>query len=378
MRIIQGPKRQVGAIFLGTMIALLMMAIVGGAIFSLTSQDLFFVNHLKKYTQARNLAEAGLAQACASLKSNWSSNAAYPMTNVGQGNYQATVATTSSRTLVTSVGTVQGITRSVTAEVVPPTISAFNYSIASGGSSTIDSGTGQSPGIVTGSIYSYGGMTLDGPSSGGVFQINGDAVTASGSLAVSSSVTVSGTQTTNYATTVPFPSVDLSYYQAIASANGQYFAGSKVYNSGQIPAAPAGGVIYISGSCTVYGTQNTNTTLVVGGSLTIQKTGNTYPKITVTKTDGMPAMVVMGSMAYQSSGNGGSYLNVTGLIYTAGSFSFQSGNNDTFTLNGSLVSLGSISISPQSQNLVTINYQQQNPPGFTIPPSQFGIESYNS
>lgn len=371
-------KNESGAIFLSTMISLLVMVIVGGSIFNLTSQDLFFVNHLKKSTQAKQLAEAGLAQACAKLKANWTSNTTYPQTNIGPGSYQATVATSGGRTLVTSVGSVQGISRSASAEVIPPAVSAFNYAIASGGSGVIDAGTGQSPGVINGSVYSHGSLSLDGPSSGGALVINGSAVTASSSLAVSSSVTLTGTQTTNYATTVPFPSVDLNYYQTIASANGQYFAGSKVYNSGQIPAAPAGGVIYVSGSCTIYGAQTTNATLVVGGSLAIQKTGNNYPKVTVTKADGMPAMIVMGSMAYQSNGNGGSFLNVTGLLYTGGSFSFQSGNHDQFTLNGSLVSLGSISISPQSQNTLTINYISQNPPGFTIPPSQFGIESYNT
>ena len=370
-------KNEKGAIFLSTMVSLLVMVIVGGSIFNLTSQDLFFINRLKKSTQARQLAEAGLAQACATLKASWTANTAYPQTSVGSGTYQATAATSSGRTLVTSVGVVQGISRSVTAEVVPPAISAFNYAFAAGGNATIDSGTASSPGTITGSIYSAGNTTLDGPSSGGVLQITGN-LDAGQNITTSSSVSVIGTQTPNYGSTVHFPTVDLSYYQTIAAANGQYFGGSKVYNSGEIPAAPAGGGIYIGGSCTIYGTQNTNATLVVGGSLAIQKAGNTYPRVTIAKADPMPAMIVMGSLAFQSSGNGGAYLVVTGLIYTGGNFDFQSGNHDTFTLNGSLISLGNITISPQSFNVTTATYLQQNPPGFTIPPSEFSIESYNT
>lgn len=370
-------RNQTGAVFLGTMVSLLMMVIVGGSIFNLTSQDLFFVNRLKKSTQARQLAEAGLAQACANLKATWSANTTYPVTSVGPGTYQTAVATSSGRTLVTSVGTVQNVSRSVTAEVVPPAISAFNYAFAAGGNATIDSGTASSPGTISGSLYSGGNTTLDGPSGGGALVITGN-VDAGQNITASSSVTVTGTQTASYGSTVHFPTVDLSYYQSIAAANGQYFTGSKVYNSGEMPAAPAGGVIYIGGSCTIYGTQSTNATIVVGGSLAIQKAGSTYPRVTVAKTDTMPAMIVMGNFAFQSSGNGGAYLTVSGLIYTGGNFDFQSGNHDTFTLNGSLISLGNITIAPQSFNVTTANYLQQNPPGFTIPPSEFTIESYNT
>jgi len=367
-----------GSVFLSTMIAILIIVIVGAAIFSLTSQDLFFVNRLKKSTQARHIAEAGLSAVFAKLKSNWSANAIYASTPMGSGDYQATVATSSGRTLVNSIGTVQGISRSVTAEVVPAAVSAFNYALASGGNATIDSGTASSPGTITGSIYSAGNTTLDGPSSGGVLQITGN-IDAGQSITTSSSVNVSGTQTPGYGSSVPFPSVDLSYYQAIAAANGTYYAGSKVYSDASpIPAAPTGGVIYIGGSCTVYGTQSTNATIVVGGSMTIQKTGNTYPRATLSKSDSMPALVVMGNFAFQSSGNGGAYLTVTGLIYTGGNFDFQSGNHDAFTLTGSIISLGNITISPQSFNVLTTTYSQANPPGFTTPPSQFGVESYNT
>lgn len=373
----ENMKNEKGAIFLSTMVSLLVMVIIGGSILNLTSQDIFFVNRLKKSTQARQLAEAGLAQACAALKASWSSNAAYAEASIGVGTYQATVATSSGRTLVTSVGAVQGISRSVTAEVVPPAISAFNYAFAAGGNATIDSGTASSPGTIAGSLYSAGNATLDGPSSGGVLQITGN-LDAGQNITTTSSVNVIGAQTQSYGSTVHFPTVDLSYYQTIASANGQYFAGSKVYHSGEVPVAPAGGVIYISGSCTVYGTQNTNATIVVGGSMTVQKTDSTYPRVAIVKADTLPAMIVMGNFAFQSSGNGGAYLTVTGLIYTGGNFDFQSGNHDTFTLSGSLISLGNITIAPQSFNVTTATYQQQNPPGFTIPLSELGIESYNT
>lgn len=112
--------------------------------------------------------------------------------------------------------------------------------------------------------------------------------------------------------------------------------------------------------------------------MAVQKTGSTYPRVTIAKADTLPALIAMGNFAFQSSGNGGAYLTLTGLVYTGGNFDFQSGNHDNFTLTGSLVSLGNITISPQSFNVVAAAYSQQNPPGFTVPPSQFGVESYNT
>jgi hypothetical protein len=273
------------------------------------------------------------------------------------------------------------MTRTATAEVSAPSSSALNYAFAAGGNAIIDSGTGQSPGTITGDIYGGGNVSLDGPSSGGVLAITGD-VDAVGSLTASGSATVSGVQTPLFSTSVPFPTVDMSYFQTIATSNGQYINGNRTYTTASpIPSTVAGNVIYVNGDVTIQGTQSTTTAIFATGTITIQKSGSTYPRITVTApvVSGLtyPAMVCSGNFTYTSTGNGGSYLTVSGLVYPQGNFTFSSGNNDTFTLNGSVLARGNITVSPTAQNTVTATYVAQSPPGFTNGVASMQIESYN-
>lgn len=369
-------KSQAGSIFLSTMISVFMMVIVGGAVFSLTSQDVTFINRLKKSAQAKHLAEAGLAAAIASLKTSWASNTTYPAAAIGSGTYQASVATVSGRTLVKSTGTVNNVSRSVSAEVTPSINSAIDYALASGSDLEYEFESSNSSGVVVGDMYSGDDMEFENNKSNPPTTVTGN-VWAADDFEWGSNVVVTGTKTADYSAQVQFPTIDLGYFQAIAQANGQYFAGTKVYSSSQIPAAPAGGVIYVGGSCVIYGTQSTNATLVVAGSLAIQKTGNTYPKITITKTDTMPALIVMGDATFQSQGNGGAYLTLKGFVYSGRNFTFKP-DHSSLSLVGQLIARGMIEIDPESHSSSNVVYWAQNPAGVTASSSAFGVESYNT
>ncbi len=369
-------KNQHGTIFLATLVALFMMTLTAGSVFSLTATDMFSINRLKKSIQAKHLAEAGLAKACASLKTSWASDTAYPSVNLGVGTYQATVKTISGRTLVTSTGTVDKVSRSVSAEVLRPVNSAMDYALASGSWLEYEFESSNSSGVVAGNMYSGAQMEFENNAGNPPTTVTG-SVWATTYFELSPNLIITGTRTANYTSHVAFPTVDLGYFQAIAQANGQYYPGSKVFNSGQIPASPPGGVIYVAGSCVIYGTQTTAASLVVGGSLAIQKTGNTYPKVTITKTDVMPALVVMGDTTYQSSGNGGAYLTVRGFMYSGQNFTFKP-NHSNFTLVGQLVARGNIEIDPEASSAANVVYWAQNPAGISASSSQFGVESYNT
>lgn len=369
-------KSQSGSIFLSTMISMFMMVITGGAIFNLTAQDMRFINRLKKSTQAKHLAEAGLSEAISKLRTTWSSTIAYPAVALGTGTYQASVKTVSGRTLVTSKGIVDKVERSVTAEVTPALDSAMNYALASGSWLEYEFEASNSSGKAVGNMYSGKQMEFEVRAGNPKTVVTGD-VRATTYFEHLSDVALTGTSTAKYTSYVPFPTVDLNHFQVIAQANGQYYPGSKVFNSGEIPLAPPGGVVYVAGSCTIYGTQTTTATVVVGGSLAIQKVSNTYPKITITKNDSMPALIVMGGTTFQSSGNGGAFMTVKGFIYNGQSFTFKP-NYSQFKLVGQLVARGAIEIDPESNSLADIVYWAQNPAGITAPSSQFGVESYNS
>ncbi len=358
MKNVSRLKNNKGTIFITTLISTFLMTLVGGYAYEMATRDLHFVHRMEKAAQAQQLAEAGMSRAISAYSTNWTTYIGSTFSGtLDTGSYSAHATASGSRYLLTSTGTVDDVTRSVTAEVAGATgTTALNYAFAAGGNATIDSGTGQSPGTIVGNIYSAGNTTLDGPSSGGVLAITGSS-TAGGNITSNSSVTLSGTSTQHYTSSVPFPTVSMSYYQGIAQTNGQYYSGNKSYTStSTIPAAPAGGVIYVAGNITIEGTQTTRACLVAGGNITINKSGNTYPKVTVTAPSSLPAVVSQGNFTFSSNGNGGAYLRVTGLLYSQGNMTYSSGNHDELTVTGSVVSRGNITVSPTAQNSMTVTY----------------------
>ncbi len=289
------------------------------------------------------------------------------------------------RYLVRSVGTVGGVTRTASAEILAPDMStapAINYAIAGGSSSShvIDSGTSSSPGTIVGNIYMAGPVTLDGPSTGGSLVVTGN-VTSLNSVTVNSSATVSGTVSQNSSTTGIFPTVDFSFYQAIASTNGFYYSGNKTYASGTIPAAPAGGVIFVNGNLTIQGTQNTTACIIATGSITISKTGSTYPQVTITKYGSYPVLMTQsGAISFSTTGSGTAYLRATGLIYSGNNFSVSAGNHGELTVVGGILARGTFNTSGMtSSNALSITYAGGTPSAFTgTSGSTATIRSYNS
>ncbi len=358
-------KNSKGSVFLTTMVCAFVMSLVAGFTYKTSTYNSSFVNRLQKSMQAQHLAEAGLVRALSTIRTSWSSiNTAsnFPATNLGNGTYDATVTNSSGRYLVSSVGTVGTVTRTVTAEVTAPSTSALNYMFAAGGNIEMDSGTGQSPGTVIGNLYAAGNAQLDGPSSGGQLVITGSAY-ANGNVTSNSSVAISGSSNSHWATTESFPVVTYSYYQTIAQANGQYTNGNVTYASGAIPASPAGGVIYVNGNVTIRGTQSTTACIVATGNITIDKSGSTYPRITINQYSNYPSMLVQGNIQFSSTGNGGAYLTTTGLVYAGGNIEVSSGNHDTFTFTGSVIARGNIQTTGlTAQNTLTATYVAQSPP----------------
>lgn len=371
-------RKQRGTVFITTMVTMLLMVLTGSYFFAMSNQSLAYVKSIGRSMQAKYLADSGLARMYSALSNSFSTATSYSNQTLGLGVYSASIQSISGRYLVSATGTTQGVSRISTAEVIPPTINALNYVLAAGGNNQLDAGTGQSSGTITGDIYSAGNTQLDGPSSGGVLAITGN-VQAGGSISSGSNVTVSGSQTPSYSSSVTFPTADFSYYQTIAQANGAYYAGNVTYNnSSPIPSAPTGGVIYVNGNITINGAQSTTACMVATGNIQISKSGSVYPQITVTNANNYPAFLVGGNFQYSSTGNGNGYLNVTGLLFTNGNIQFDSANHETFTLNGSMAARGNIQVNPTAWSTITVNYVAQNPPGFNAGSSQMTIASYNS
>jgi len=374
-----------GSALITMMVCMLLMTMAGGYMYQTSAQSSHFTGMLRVSTQSQAVAEAGLAAALARLRGNWSLiNSSFPSGNIDDGTYTTTRSTSGGRYLIETTGTVKGHSRTVSAEVKAPTVSALDYVIAGGGSGNhvIDVGTGQSSGTIAGDIYMGGPVTIDGPSSGGggTLDITGDVESLS-TITSGSNMSISGASTSNTTTTVAFPTVDFSYYQAIASASGQYYNGDVTYATGTIPASPAGGVIYVNGNVTIQGTQNTTASIVATGNITISKTGSTYPRVTINQYSNYPALMTQnGNITVTSVGSASpdAYLTMTGLVYSGNNFSVSTGNHFNLTITGSILAKGTYSTTGMTAwNVTGVSYVNQTPPGFTSSNATMTVVSYN-
>ena len=358
-----------GTIFLTTMVSMMIMIIMGGYIFQVTTQDTHLIAEMKKSLQAQQIAEAGLARGLSTLYSDWSNSITASDVSLGVGTYSTSLTSSGGRYLVSSTGTVSGVSRTVTAEVTPPGSSAFDYALAGGGNVTWDPGSGSSSGTLTGDIYAGGNLSMDGT-------VNGDAY-AGGNI----TGTNTGTQTTD-APATSFPTLTTSYYKTIAQANGTYYTGDKTFTTASpIPATVAGGVIYVTGNVTLYNVQSTTACIFVEGNIDMKKTGSSTPRLTINQYSDYPALVSLGNITIDAQGNSsnGSALTITGLVYTGGNFDIIGNhyNNPQVSITGSIISRGNITTSMTAQNLVNVTYVQQNPPGFDVGNSNTTLVSYN-
>jgi hypothetical protein len=365
---------QEGTIFLATMVSMLIMTMVGGYIFQGSSQDTHLIVEMKRSLQAQQLAEAGLARALSTLATSWSGGCTTSNIALGAGTYSTSRTLSGGRYLVSSTGTVAGISRTVTAEVTAPVTSAFNYALAAG--SELEFGlVGQSSLTTTGDIYAGEEVELNANAATSAITVG--AIDSVGSIEISGSGTITtGTQTTN-ASQVTFPTFDFSYYQTIAQSTGTYYSTNKTFNTVNSIPSPTGRVVFVNGNVTISASQSTTATIVATGSITIS--GGTT---TVSSPSTQPALLTRtGTITISGTGaSNPANLTTSGLVYSGNNFTIT-GNHHTVTINGLIVALGEIEgeFTGSAQNTITVNYA--NPGslfGASGSSSSASIRSYNS
>ncbi|OIO37807.1 MAG: hypothetical protein AUJ71_04460 [Candidatus Omnitrophica bacterium CG1_02_49_16] len=363
-----------GTIFLTTMVSMLIMILIGGYIFQVTTQDTHLIAKMKKSLQAQQIAEAGLARGLSTLATNWSSSIATSDVSLGVGSYSTSLISSGGRYLVSSLGTVNDVSRTVTAEVTAPVTSAFNYALAAGSELEFEI-VGQSF-IVTGGDL-YGGEEVKLEAQAGSSTITVGKIDSGGEIEVSGSGTITtGTRTEN-APQVTFPMVDFSYYQSIAQSTGTYYSASKTFSTTNSIPSPDGRVVFVNGNVTISASQSTTATIVAIGSITIS--GGTT---TISPPSTQPAMLTQtGTITVSGTGaSNPSGLSVTGLIYSGNNFTIT-GNHHTVTVDGLIVSHGELEgdYSGSAHNDLTINYVNPgNLSGISGGSNSTTIASYNS
>lgn len=365
---------QEGTIFLTTMVSMMMMIIIGGYIFQVTTQDTHLIAEMKKSLQAQQIAEAGLARGLSTLYTNWSSSITTSDVPLGVGTYSTSLTSSGGRYLVSTTGTVSGVSRTVTAEVIAPVTSAFNYALAAGSELEFEI-VGQSSVTTDGDIYAGEEVELKATAGSSIITVGN--VDSAGEIEVSGSGTITTGTRTEYAPQVTFPTIDFSYYQTIAQSTGTYYSSSKTFSTVNSIPSPTGNVVFVNGNITISASQSTTATIVATGSITIS--GGTT---TISAPSSQPAMITQtGTITISGTGNSKpSRLSTQGLVYSGNNFTIT-GNHHTVTINGLIVALGEIegNYSGAAQNILTINYQNPgNLSGVSSSSSSTSIRSYNS
>ncbi|MBI4432387.1 MAG: hypothetical protein HY592_02760 [Candidatus Omnitrophica bacterium] len=368
-----------GTVFLSTMIAMLLMILTGEAMYLMADQGVYAVKRLRLATQAKHLADSGLAIAFASLAGNFVTSSTWNGSISGFGGYTATASTSSGRTLVVATGTVQGVTVTSSAEVTPPSADIMDYSLA--GSNVDFYLAAFNMVTATGSIYSEGNMTLDANATTSVISLTSPGnVNAGGTITVTGSGLITmGTATSN-ASLASYPTVDFAYYQNLAqNGGGTYVNGDVTYNSSNAMPSPAGGVIYVNGNVSITSDQTSTAALIVNGNLSISRGATT-----IVAPANLPAIVTQGAITISGIGANAADLTVTGLIYSGNDFTITGNHHNIMVTYGAIIARGNFvgNSSGFSQSALTIIYPTTTPAfslnGITSGgSSQMAVESYN-
>lgn len=349
------------------MVVMLMMILTATFFFAMSSGSFAYVKGIEHSTQAKYLADAALSRLYSTVTATSPTGTSFTNQSLGAGTYGGSISAVSGgRYLATGTGAVSGITRTSTVELTPPPASALDYAITGGGNVTWTSSGGGGSNLVVGGVYTGGDASVNGTISG--------SVTAGGSI--TNGGTITGSQNANSSASVTFPTVDMAFYQAIASTNGYYYTSDRSYASGGVPAAPAGGVIYVDGNITFNGVQTTTACIVATGNITFQRVGGTQPFVTVNQFSNYPAIVANGNITYSCNGSSGKF-DVNGLIYADGNIQLTQNQSDV-DIDGVIVARGNVDTAFVSQSPVVVNYVPQSPPGLSTGSASLSIDSYNS
>jgi len=251
-------------------------------------RDAHMINRLKLSTEALYIAEAGASVALGSLADTvlvgWSAGTANGA--LGDGTYSYTISQVGARWLITSTGTVRGVSKTVSLEVenlFPP---AMNYALVCGGD--VDMKSNQGDCTILGDIHANGDMDLRAQGPGPTVlsvQALAPATGMSTAFGTYTESTTGGNQviiadpSTHYRDAIPMPTFDFGSLKATAQATGNYVVppggvgGMQTYNN----AAVTGGVsdiTYVDGDVTFQGNCTISGGLVAFGDITLNN-GNT-------------------------------------------------------------------------------------------------------
>lgn len=219
---------------------------------------------MERSLKALLLAEAGVSEAYALLKQNYSNKddpSMFPETTVSGGSYNVEVLQPDSRVVLRSIGVFDDVERSLMVEVtLDQGAEAFGFGVFSNKEGELSGSS-----VVNGGLHSNEEWDI-----GGSAQVNG-TVTAVEDIDISGSASV--TQAIPNSSPQSFPTFDFNYFYNLAAPEDRY-VGNKNWNN--VNFQPVNGVVYVNGNVRIGGTSQITGCLVATGKITINGTFNQY------------------------------------------------------------------------------------------------------
>lgn len=299
------------------------LLISGMAFTKMSGNATYRVMRIRDHSQAQALAEGGVADMIARMRTNY--NAWVGATNTvvhGEGGFTVwTRELTNGNVLITSVGTVAEVSVTTIVETLDEGTDPRDVSWEFGEGLLAD-------GVV---IMETGAPEIDGDAhSNSNFIMENGEITGNLSSADQVTVnhgTVSGTalDSDDGISTIDIPAFDFAAYREEAQAGGLYYSSSQNF-SGTI--SPSNGILFVDGDVTFSNLSEMNGVIVASGNVYI------HNRLTHNKVGDWPAILAQGLLELH---NRNTY---DGTVYGGTGITFR--NNRS--VNGSVISQGPVSI----------------------------------
>jgi len=286
-RMYGGGERQQGMVLVLVMsfVALMTLSIVSLGI--MIQRDIRLIERVKEKEQARALAEAGINHALADIKTNGFASRSDFTGTLDTGTYSVVYSTVSGRHLITSTGTVAGVSETALAEVADNTPTAMSY--FSGAANDVKINSLVASAAITGDIHANNNVYLRAGPIWGWLSITGD-VSATGIVKEGKKhnqgsgdwwdnhVSINGNTDDTAAVTegadrITFPTFDYSTYKQAAIDSGDYYTGNTTFSNTTL--SPGNGIVYVDGDAHFHGTCVINGG-VIADAINIHNTLNQY------------------------------------------------------------------------------------------------------
>ena len=313
----------------------------------MTRQALARAQRINTGARALAVAEAGIADMVSLLSTNYNMwRDATNTANFGGGSFTVVTRTqTNGNVLITSAGTLGGVTRTTIMELLG-TLQDINDSlfsldgvILSGGDVRFSSAAF----TINGNVHANGSVLSANGAQNGDFT-NNAVISAVGSVG-----TLDATLQPNSPERV-LPTFDFDSYRQMATNGGLYYSNSMTFNGWH--AFPSNGVVYVNGDVTIANHSSLVGTLVANGNITVI---NHFSHTNFPGQTNWPALLSAGNFTLQNRED------YYGIIYAGLNVSIQ---NNT-TCHGGIISGGYTEI----RNHATMHQPGAYPPWDPLNPS---------